>query len=270
MEYDLIVVGGGMAGSTLARRMASGGARVLVLERETQFRDRVRGESLQPWGVAEAQQLGIAELLRPYAAELRWFEQIVNGQHTIKRDLMATTLCATAMWGFYHPEAQEILLAAAATAGAEVRRGVTVRHLSPGETPNVTVEAGGKTSEIEARLVAMCAERNPAFRTELRFAVRRGSIPLLLSGVWLTNLPNEVDHSWPTWPTTSSLVRLRRCFRNLATGREPTSDSIPTPVRACRGIATSLDFVTCLMLRVVAPFPWVTLNQTGRWLHSSA
>jgi flavin-dependent dehydrogenase len=65
MAYDLIVVGGGMAGSTLARRMSAGGARVLVLEREAQFRDRVRGESLQPWGVAEAQQLGVAELLRP-------------------------------------------------------------------------------------------------------------------------------------------------------------------------------------------------------------
>src|SRR5262249_41470352 len=104
MVYDLVVVGGGVAGSTLARRVAAEGARVLVLERQTQFRDRVRGESLQPWGVAEAQQLGVAELLRPLAAELRWFAQIVNGQHTMKRDLIATTLSATAMWGFYHPE----------------------------------------------------------------------------------------------------------------------------------------------------------------------
>jgi 2-polyprenyl-6-methoxyphenol hydroxylase-like FAD-dependent oxidoreductase len=195
MGYDLIVVGGGMAGSTLARRMAAGGAQVLVLERETQFRDRVRGEALQPWGVAEAQQLGVAELLRPHAAELRWFDQIVNGQQTMKRDLMTTTMCATAMWGFYHPEAQEILLAAAAAAGAEVRRGVSVRHLAPGQPAKVTIESGNRTTELEARLVAICAGRNPAFRTELGFTVRRGSIPLLLSGVWLTHLPKEVDHS---------------------------------------------------------------------------
>jgi 2-polyprenyl-6-methoxyphenol hydroxylase-like FAD-dependent oxidoreductase len=195
MNYDLIVVGGGMAGSTLARRMALSGARVLVLERETQFRDRIRGESLQPWGVAEARQLGIAELLQPCSAELRWFEQIVNGQHTMKRDLVATTMCATPMWGFYHPKAQEILLAAAAAAGAEVRRGVTVRNLVPGQTPKLTVEAGGQTDEIESRLVAVCAGRNPAFRSELGFIVRKGSIPLLLSGVWLTNLPSEIDHS---------------------------------------------------------------------------
>src|SRR5258708_25260393 len=82
MDYDLIVVGGGMAGSTLARRMALSGARVLVLERETQFRDRVRGESLQPWGVAEARQFGISELLQPFSAGFAWFWQVVDGQPT--------------------------------------------------------------------------------------------------------------------------------------------------------------------------------------------
>jgi len=32
---------------------------VLVLERETQFKDRVRGEQMHPWGVAELKALGI-------------------------------------------------------------------------------------------------------------------------------------------------------------------------------------------------------------------
>jgi 2-polyprenyl-6-methoxyphenol hydroxylase-like FAD-dependent oxidoreductase len=195
MVYDLVVVGGGVAGSSLARRMAVGGARVLVLEREMQFRDRVRGEALQPWGVAEARQLGVAELLQPRSAELRWFDQIVNGQHVMKRDFVATTPHGTGMWAFYHPEAQEILLAAAAAAGAEVRRGATVRHATPGQPPKLTIQAGAQTAEIEARLVALCAGRNPLLRSQLGFQVRRGSIPLLLSGVWLRHLSSEVDHS---------------------------------------------------------------------------
>jgi 2-polyprenyl-6-methoxyphenol hydroxylase-like FAD-dependent oxidoreductase len=58
-DYDLITIGGGMAGSALAKVMAESGARVLVLERERQFRDRVRGEALLPWGVAEARVLGL-------------------------------------------------------------------------------------------------------------------------------------------------------------------------------------------------------------------
>ena len=66
-RYDLIVVGGGIAGSSLAGRVASTGARVLVLERETQFRDRVRGEWVAPWGVLELERLGILDVLRQRA-----------------------------------------------------------------------------------------------------------------------------------------------------------------------------------------------------------
>ena len=43
---DLVVVGGGLAGASLARPLAEQGARVLVLERDEQFRDRVRGEMM--------------------------------------------------------------------------------------------------------------------------------------------------------------------------------------------------------------------------------
>lgn len=57
MSYDLIIVGGGLAGSALAAGMAETGARVLVLEREREFRDRVRGEGMHPWGVSEVRAL---------------------------------------------------------------------------------------------------------------------------------------------------------------------------------------------------------------------
>lgn len=133
MNYDLIVVGGGVAGSSLARRMAATGSSVLVLERDTEFRDRIRGESLQPWGVAEIRKLGVAEALAPAATELRWFEQSINGDRTFRRDLVATTIPAEAMWGIYHPDMQENLLTLAAMAGAEVRRGVTVQQVLPGQ-----------------------------------------------------------------------------------------------------------------------------------------
>ncbi len=193
MAYDLIVVGGGIAGASLAQRMARSGARVLVLERETEFHDRIRGECLQPWGVGEARQLGVAETLRSCANEMRWVNQIVNGRHVMKRDFAVTTPQAAGMWAFYHPRAQEALLSAAATAGAEVRRAATVQRIAPGAKPKVKIARAGGTAEVEARFVAFCAGRNPALRHELGFQTRRGSIPLFLSGVWLTNLAREVD-----------------------------------------------------------------------------
>ena len=39
MDYDIVLVGGGLGGSALAKAMAERGARILVLEREKQFRD---------------------------------------------------------------------------------------------------------------------------------------------------------------------------------------------------------------------------------------
>ena len=57
--YDIITVGGGLGACALARVMAEEGKRVLVLEREREFKDRVRGEYMCPWGVAEARELGI-------------------------------------------------------------------------------------------------------------------------------------------------------------------------------------------------------------------
>ena len=195
MAYDLIVVGGGIAGASLAQRMAKSGARVVVLEQETEFRDRIRGECLQPWGVGEARQLGVADALRTCANEMRWVNFVINGQHAMKRDFAATTPQASGMWAFYHPRAQEALVAAAAAAGAEVRRGATVQHIASGTKPKVKIAQSGGNAEVEARLVAVCAGRNPALRAQVGFQTRRGSIPLFLSGVWVTNLPAEMDPS---------------------------------------------------------------------------
>ena len=188
MAYDLMVVGGGVAGSSLARRMAAGGARVLVVEKETAFRDRVRGESLLPWGVADAEALGAGEPLRRIAQEALWFSQSLDGTPAPPRDLIATTPQQRPMWDFYHPQAQEVLLASAQEAGVEVRRGANVTRVEPGARPKITFETAGKCETAEARLVALCAGRNPGQRAELGFQVRRGTIPTLLSGVWVTNV----------------------------------------------------------------------------------
>lgn len=55
--FDVIVVGGGIAGNALATVLARAGKAVLVLERSSAYQDRVRGEYVQPWGVAEARRL---------------------------------------------------------------------------------------------------------------------------------------------------------------------------------------------------------------------
>jgi 2-polyprenyl-6-methoxyphenol hydroxylase-like FAD-dependent oxidoreductase len=48
-HVDVVIVGGGIAGSSLAASLANAGLGVVGVERERRFRDRVRGESLHPW-----------------------------------------------------------------------------------------------------------------------------------------------------------------------------------------------------------------------------
>src|SRR5689334_10012854 len=60
---DILIVGGGIAGSGLAARLAAGGLRIEVLERTTEYPDRVRGEMYCPWGVAIAAELGLLQPL---------------------------------------------------------------------------------------------------------------------------------------------------------------------------------------------------------------
>ena len=74
--YDIITVGGGIAGSILARAMAEHGAKVLVLESTTSFRDRVRGEAIATWSTKEAMDLGVYDTLMAAGANhLRYWNE---------------------------------------------------------------------------------------------------------------------------------------------------------------------------------------------------
>ena len=63
-DVDVVIVGGGIAGSSLAVSLVRAGLGVTVaVERERRFQDRVRGESIHPWGVGVARELGLLDVL---------------------------------------------------------------------------------------------------------------------------------------------------------------------------------------------------------------
>ncbi len=190
--YDVITVGGGLGGAALAKVLAEKRLRVLVVEREKQFKDRIRGEWMAPWGVAEAQRAGIDDLLmersaheNPYVASL--------GRPT--RDLRTTTPQRLPALTFYHPAMQEVVLEAARSAGAEVWRGVSVRDVKPGETPVVMVEGDGLAGELKARMVVCADGRSSMGRVWGGFSPRRGRQRMLGAGVMLDNMSIADDTS---------------------------------------------------------------------------
>lgn len=186
-RYDVITIGGGLGGAALAKAMAERGARVLVVETERRFRDRVRGEILLPWGVGEARALGLDGALRAGGAhEVPWFDMYLAQARISRRDFRDTTPQQTGALAFFHPAMQEAVAAAAARAGAELRRGSRVRALAPG--PTVTVESEGRTEELRARLVVGADGRGSAVRRWAGFETRRDPDRLLFCGVLLDGM----------------------------------------------------------------------------------
>ena len=182
-SYDIITVGGGIAASSLAKAMAERGAKVLVLERERQFKDRVRGEAVVPWGVAEANELGICCLLKEKCGHDVPYLEAGSGL----RDLRTTTQQQLPLLSFPHQVMQETLLEAAESAGAEVRRGVSVEHIECGAEPAVVVD-GLSHQRISARLVVAADGRGSAARKWAGFPVCEQIHGYYMAGVLLTNV----------------------------------------------------------------------------------
>ena len=182
-SYDIITVGGGIAASALAKAMAERGARVLVLERENQFKDRVRGEALVSWGAAEANELGIYSLLMEKCAH----EVPYIDAGTGLRDLRTTTLHQLPLLSFPHQVMQETLLAAAENSGAEVRRGITVKHIECGTKPTVLVN-GHASEQVSARFVIAADGRGSTARKWTGCPVSQQSNGFFMAGVLLTDV----------------------------------------------------------------------------------
>ena len=208
--YDLVIVGGGIGGSTLAKVMCEFGARVLILEKETSFKDRVRGDAVAPWGVSEARCLGIEQLLLDTCGHLLpWVDNFINRFLIEHRHLPSTTPGATGQLAFYHPAMQEVLLQAAEDAGAVVVRGAGARQVHGGSSPAVTFEKDAATHVARSRLVVGADGRNSLVRRLGGFVLSRDPQERLLAGVLLEGMKVRQDTIYSVFdPPQGRLVAL--------------------------------------------------------------
>lgn len=206
-RYDLITVGGGLGGAALASVMSRAGARVLVLERSRDFKDRVRGEVLVPWGCDEASKLGLLDLLSDgLAHELRTWAIDLGGVRALTRDIVETSALGLPVLTFFHPEMQGLVLEWAAGNGAEVMRGATAVDVTPGEMPTVVFERGGETQRATARLVVGADGRGSSLRRWGGFDVQTDPQRRSFAGVLLEGMPAPEDTLHSRFAPSEGLV----------------------------------------------------------------
>jgi len=153
-SFDVIVVGGGIGGSTLGGVLARSGLGVLVVEKEPRFRDRIRGETTYPWGVAEALRAGLGELLKQAGTiELSGFQRYKDRLPSSTTVWATDSIDGLLEIGFSHPRLQEEAFTWAGSQGATVIRPAKAIHAAHIGRPSVTVVQDGRSSEYSARLV---------------------------------------------------------------------------------------------------------------------
>jgi len=263
-EYDVITVGGGLAGAALAKVLAERGVRVLVFEREIAFRDRIRGEQMHPWGVAEARKLGLYELLLgTCSSEVRyWSGQLVGFSDVSRRDLFETSPHRAGSLNVYHPDMQSVVIAAAEKAGATVLRGARVLGVLAETPPSVRVRLDANGEHVyRARLVVGADGRSSMARQWGGFSVEHDPAGMTIAGLRIDGLaaPEDTMNGFvhPDYGMLSLTVPLGKGRFRVYVGRHKR-DGVPTE-RPWSGKNAIADFISA-NIAAGAPAPWYASN----------
>jgi len=196
--YDIIIVGGGIAGGALATVLARSGVAVAVLERDRVPVDRVRGEFMAPWGVAELKRLGLFETLVAAGGVVTKraipYDENTPGDLAIPlaRDLSVLLPDVPGAFCMNHPAMCATLTAAAEAAGATVLRGIDKIELTPGLAPAVSFTLDGVATTWRPNLVVGADGRNSQLRRQLDVKMLSDPPRILLGGMLVEGVPD-----WP-------------------------------------------------------------------------
>lgn len=239
---DVVIVGGGVGGSALGAALAEAGLAVGILERTTEFEDRVRGEWMAPWGVAEAKRLGLYEAL--VASGGHHLSRHIPYDESLDPSVAETRVIPIAM---IHPDSpgplclehtriQETLLERAFRVGAQVRRGVSDVQVEAGagRAGRVRFRHDGDERELGCRLVVGADGRSSTVRRQLGVALEEAPVDHLIAGLLIDGAegwPDDLqamgkvgDINYLVFPQGRGKIRLYADYDVAGRGRFSGSD----------------------------------------------
>jgi len=192
---DVAIIGGGVAGSGLAFALQQLGLQTALIERSDGFRDRIRGETIHPWGASEIRALGLEEVAEHDAGALRtshwqtYRDRISRDPHT---------------WADHFPDRphglsvrhhhlQDAIFAAAGAAGATVFRPAEATLGRLGPSLEITVSGPEGTSVLHPRMIVGADGQRSAVRRWIGGSASRDPIHHAIGGALIRGLDVETD-----------------------------------------------------------------------------
>ena len=231
---EVVVVGAGMAGASIATVLARAGIQVLLLERQRAYRDRVRGEFLAPWGILEARALGLEQVIRSTkAVDMRYsvlFDELAGpaaGEQP-RTDWSAIFPGVQGPLGASHPRTCQAVAEEAVRSGTELVRGVADVQVRTGTPPSITFGNGAKTT-VRPRLILGADGRASTVRKRSGIALHKAPATHAIAGLLVEGASRwpadeytigvEGDLQFYVFPQGEDRLRLYTCQANEQAAR---------------------------------------------------
>jgi 2-polyprenyl-6-methoxyphenol hydroxylase-like FAD-dependent oxidoreductase len=194
-DIDICVVGGSIAGSAAAATFAREGYSVALIEREAAFRDKARGEGIHPWGMDEAEDLDLLDVVRaggahPLPTWLTYVDRV-----PLEPMLMAEhSAHGQVEQGSFHPRLQETMLDYAREQGVIVHRPATLVDIAP--SPNgiaVRFERDGSTGSLITGIVLGADGTHSKTRSLAGIATNRDRLHHWFAGILIDGFGGDPD-----------------------------------------------------------------------------
>ena len=170
-ECDVLVIGGGPAGSTIAALLARQGRSVVLLEKDRHPRFHI-GESLLPGNVELFEQLGVRDQVEKIGMPKFGIEFVPpdSGDRSYVDFSEGWDPSKGSAWQVRRSELDELLFRNAAKLGARTLEGAKVRQIAfddGGASVQATLE-DGSTAQWHARFVVDASGRDTLLATKLK------------------------------------------------------------------------------------------------------
>jgi 2-polyprenyl-6-methoxyphenol hydroxylase-like FAD-dependent oxidoreductase len=196
--HDVVVVGGGIGGSALAATLAGAGVDVLLLEQSDVYEDRVRGEWIAPWGVAEVRRLGLLETLLDagahYLSRHITYDESLSPAEAEARILPLGIFLPDVPGPLTigNPHHCQTLFNEATRRGASTLRGAVVTRVTPGASPSVTYLLSDVEHTVRCRLIVGADGRASQVREACGITLHQNK-----PHHWFAGMLVDQAHDWP-------------------------------------------------------------------------